>query len=407
MNRLAAVAVGCLAVSLSTGCDSATGGPSGFQKRVTGTCPTGSAVKAIDADGNVTCQTLPASTGLSDVAAGSGSGLRATVTGSSAAIALASCGNNEVLVSDGTDWSCAPMAGTTVSAQAPLAVSGGQVSLNSCPSGQVLKSDGNSWSCGTVVTSAQGPLSASGGQVSLSSCPSGQVLKSSGSSWACADDDQGISGSGASGRLAYWGSSSSVSSSSDLTWSNTNKRLSVAGAVETDVLLQTYNSVSNGTPVVSESNYKVSSRRYVVEAGPGAVGVTVPLDTAVVDELCRDKDGCKVSLMMVNYDGNGAIAPMTEQLFISETAERSWRMSNFGALYGTPVSGVDGSNTGIQSYQAWDCYLVDAELYTGVPNGHSDVTPGFGLLNYQGCGNWSPCSSATDSFLTCRVVFED
>jgi hypothetical protein len=146
----------------------------------------------------------------------------------------------------------------------------------------------------------------------------------------------------------------------------------------------------------------------VVEAGPGTVGVTVPLDTAVVDDLCRDKDGCRVSLMMVNYDGNGAIAPLSEQLYISETAERSWRMSNIGGTYGgLPVDGLDGSNTGIQSLQAWDCFFVDAELYTGVPNGHSDVTPGFGLLNYQGCANWSPCNAATDSFMTCRVVIED
>ena len=373
---------------------------------VPGQDPPGSAVKSIDADGNVTCQVIDAAGGLADVTAASGSGLRATVGDGKAAISLASCDDGEVLKSDGTAWSCAPMGGD-VAAQAPLAVSGGKVSLTSCPSGQVLKSDGTNWSCATVVTSAQGPLSASGGQVTLSSCPSGQVLKSSGSTWACADDDQGISGSGASGRLAYWGSSSSVSSSSDLTWSNTNKRLGVSGTVESDVLLHTFDSVSNGTPVVAESTYKVSSRRYVVEAGPGAVGVTVPLDTAVVDELCRDKDGCKVTLMMVNFDGNGGIAPLAEQLFISETAERSWRMSNFGGIYGNPVSGVDGSNTGIQAYQAWDCYLVDAELYTGVPNGHSDVTPGFGLLNYQGCAGWSPCNASTDSYLTCRVVFED
>ncbi len=143
--------------------------------------------------------------------------------------------------------------------------------------------------------------------------------------------------------------------------------------------------------------YETSTLRYIVEAPPSSVGVVVPLDNAIVDLLCRDRDGCKVRIGMVNWDQPGqpgAVANREAQLFISETS-RWWR---FNDAVGEP-SGADGAN-GVQEISSWDCYLGDAETYTGTPNGRADATVGWGLLNCAGC-------SYSDATTTCRVVIED
>jgi len=64
-----------------------------------------------------------------------------------------------------------------------------------------------------------------------SNCADGQVLKWSGGVGTCGTDVQGaggaISGEGATGRVAIWNGTSTVNSSSDLVWDNTNSRLGI------------------------------------------------------------------------------------------------------------------------------------------------------------------------------------
>jgi len=143
--------------------------------------------------------------------------------------------------------------------------------------------------------------------------------------------------------------------------------------------------------------YDVTLSRYIVDAPPSSVGVVVPLDSAIVDSLCRDLDGCSVSLAMVNWDQPGQpgnVSHIDTRLWLSSTS-RWWRFSSSaGDAAGTDAAG------GVQEISAWDCYFGDSETYTGTPNGRADVAVGWGLLNCAGC-NYS------DATVTCRVVIDD
>lgn len=161
-------------------------------------------------------------------------------------------------------------------------------------------------------------------------------------------------------------------------------RLDVAGEIFSDGMLQIGNN--------ELTTYKISTQRYIVEAPPSLVGSVVPLDLALTDKLCRDKDGCTVTIQMVNWDGKNNVASREERLFISETSN-SWRFSN------NDVDGVD-NNGATNQWAPWDCYFGDAETLTSTSNGRSDSKRGFGLLNVK-------VGSYSDSTTTCRVVLQD
>lgn len=151
--------------------------------------------------------------------------------------------------------------------------------------------------------------------------------------------------------------------------------------------------VGTAAPVAIERSHQ----RYIVEAPPASVGVVVPLDSAITDRLCRDRDGCEVSIAMVNFDQPGQpgnVAHRQMRMYASETS-RWWRFSD---NVGEP-SGIDGSS-GVQEIRAWDCFFGDAETYTGTVNGRADATVGLALLNCAGC-------DYSDATTTCRVVIED
>jgi hypothetical protein len=146
--------------------------------------------------------------------------------------------------------------------------------------------------------------------------------------------------------------------------------------------------------LVDVVGYFAGGRRYIVEAGPAQVGRVVPLDVATMDLLCRDKDGCEVTMQMVNYDAppTGIVASRSQRLFISETS-RWWRFANIDVL------GLD-SNGGLDEWPVWDCFFTDAETWTGTPNGRGDAAVATALLNVAG-GNYS------DATTICRIVIEE
>ena len=141
--------------------------------------------------------------------------------------------------------------------------------------------------------------------------------------------------------------------------------------------------------------YEVSTLRYIVEATPGMVGEVLELDHDIVESLCRDKDGCDVTLQMVNWDGPGqpgSVASRTARLFLSETSGW-WRMAD------TDLTAIDDDdNTNDWFYG--DCYFTDAETYGASANTRLDSAPGWGLLNVAG-------GSFSDANTTCRVVLTD
>ncbi len=119
---------------------------------------------------------------------------------------------------------------------------------------------------------------------------------------------------------------------------------------------------------------------------------TVPLDMDKVYDLCRDENGCTVTLGMKDWDDGkpGNIASRGPyRLFLSQTSDW-WRLSN------TDAEGVDGDGKWKHILQAWDCYFTDAEFIGGT---HTDTSLQFGLLNWN--------TSYNDPDMVCILIIED
>ncbi len=163
--------------------------------------------------------------------------------------------------------------------------------------------------------------------------------------------------------------------------------LDVAGTVQSEAVLK------SGT--AAPTSYKITTRRYIVEAPPSSVGVVVKLDNSIMDDLCRDKDGCDITIQMVNWNTSqpGNVASRYFRKFFVSESSRWWRIADYD------TASLD-NNGGIGEWSAWDCYFTDAETSTSTSNGRADNAAGFGLLNVKG-------GSYSDSTVTCRVVIED
>src|SRR5574341_1940551 len=112
----------------------------------------------------------------------------------------------------------------------------------------------------------------------------------------------------------------------------------------------------------SASTYYVNTRRYHVEATKATVLTTVPLDMAIVNDLCKDEDGCAVTLGMRDWSSATRPGLTASQgpyrFFISQT-------SNWSRLSNTHAEAADGNGTVNHILQAWDCYFTDGEYVSG------------------------------------------
>lgn len=147
------------------------------------------------------------------------------------------------------------------------------------------------------------------------------------------------------------------------------------------------------TGAMTSQPYEV--QRLVVDATPARNGLAVPIDYNVLASMCRDDDGCQMTVSLVNWDGQGNVATRVRHFYMSQT-NNSWRVDN-------DIWGVDG-NGAMTDFNHWDCYFGDFDTATDANNGRTDTRLGFGLLN---CKNPGCASNESDTTTTCRVTFRD
>lgn len=162
--------------------------PGDVQRRLTGTCPTGQAIRDVAADGTVTCQAIGAGD-ITSVVTSSGSGLQGGALAGDADLGLLTCSNTQILRYSGMGgWGCSADNNTTYSASSPIGLSGTTFGLNGCPASNVLKSNGAAWVCSSdndTTYTGTAPISVVGTVISLAGCSAGQIREWNGSSWVC------------------------------------------------------------------------------------------------------------------------------------------------------------------------------------------------------------------------------
>ncbi len=179
-----------------------------------------------------------------------------------------------------------------------------------------------------------------------------------------------------------------------------DKAVSIDGSWSAGAILD-HGDSNSGANV--RSTYPVNINRYVVEAEDnGASPDTVPIDDALLTELCQDEDGCGVSIYMRDFNDSlqpGLLAgygPYRFSLAAPANNKRQWIVyESYTGISST--TGEDNDNIVTHILNAYNaCYFTDGEYLNNVG---SDSQFGFGLLNFHG---------AYDSTsMTCVLVIED
>ncbi|MDP1825695.1 MAG: hypothetical protein Q8L48_20710 [Archangium sp.] len=105
---------------------------SAIQRRVTGTCNAGQAVRSIDAAGGVQCESVSGGGGgdITSVTTAAGSGLNGGAATGDVPLSLITCAAGEVLKHNGTAWACAADASGSTMAGPGLTLAGSTLSIN-------------------------------------------------------------------------------------------------------------------------------------------------------------------------------------------------------------------------------------------------------------------------------------
>ncbi len=391
-----------------------------IQARVTATCAPGQSIRAIGADGSVTCEIDDAGAAGTTYTAGAGLTLAGSTfsvdTAAVQARVSATCAPGQSIRAIAADGAvtCEADDDTTYAAGAGLTLAGSTFSVDTaavqarvsatCAPGQSIRAiaadgavtceadDDTTYAAGAglTLTGTTFAVDTAALQARVTgTCPAGQAIASiaTNGTVTCVS----ATGDPTADTIADDGVISDAEASDSLSISNGllvapagGTLVDVNGELRSDGLIQ--------VGAASPGAYEMSTRRYVIEAPPANIGRVVPIDNTILDALCRDADGCQTTIVMVNWDGTGNSASRSERLFLS-TSTRAWRVSN------NDVDGTD-SNGGVNEWTPWDCYLTDAETWTGTSNGRADPGVGWALLNVAGGGY-------SDTTTTCRVIFED
>lgn len=171
------------------------------------------------------------------------------------------------------------------------------------------------------------------------------------------------------------------------------EKLTVVGGVQYD-----------GVRVVDgkQSRNPVTLKRYQVEATKATENNSIPLDNSLFNALCRDKDGCLITLGMRNWD------PVNQPGVTATVGPVRFFITGKG-YYRQPTAPTDGvrdldakfikrdNNKGPENVMnAYDCYLSDGDYVDGLA---TDDRAGFSLLNFN--------SVYTDPAMVCVLTIDD
>ncbi|MGB3006026.1 MAG: hypothetical protein WBC06_05940 [Chitinophagaceae bacterium] len=125
------------------------------------------------------------------------------------------------------------------------------------------------------------------------------------------------------------------------------------------------------------TTFNMNPKRFIWEINASIPqGSSIPIPQAIVDDLCADDDGCKVTITMTNWAaGMTQSASVSTSLFYTNAAGgRKWRTSN-------DLEGTDGDN-GVQHVLTLfnTFYFTDA-VYTGSIG--SDAVVGLNFMRWN------------------------
>lgn len=135
-------------------------------------------------------------------------------------------------------------------------------------------------------------------------------------------------------------------------------------------------------------------KRYYVEATKAQENLTVPLDMALMNALCRDVEGCQITLGMRNAHPGDPTFPRVEdsgpqRLFLTRSRNR-WYTSN------STRTNEDGNGRANNILIVDACFLTDGEF---TPTSRSDDAVQLGLLNFD--------TPARDPSMVCFLIIDD
>jgi hypothetical protein len=151
--------------------------------------------------------------------------------------------------------------------------------------------------------------------------------------------------------------------------------LDVAGDLDVDggITYRAVKKVDGG----AETPYAVSAGRYYVEATQAMEGTSVPISQSIIESYCGDEDGCRITIGIRNWDGQGRSASVGPHPFFYSVPTGRWRLGNLD----TEGTDGDGQTEHVATLHS-DVYLTDGVFIGGAPQG--DPGQGLSLLNWNG-----------------------
>ncbi|MFH1810955.1 MAG: hypothetical protein ABIJ09_19600 [Pseudomonadota bacterium] len=170
--------------------------------------------------------------------------------------------------------------------------------------------------------------------------------------------------------------------------------LSVGGRV---LVRGRHDSASYDTPVsVSTSHWDIDTRRYRLSIDNSFAGLSQPIPQEVVEAMCGDEDGCRVSTGMSGWNAAAGQTKAIVQDFMSyDVSTGRYRIQAYNAA--SNVEMFDGDSVETKLTCPWDaCCLLDYNYALGVQDDNAR----------QLFLHWSTAAFNVPT-KTCFVILED